>query len=60
MKSLNTLLFMLACIYGYAQSSSIKGQLQDADGAPVEYANVALYQSVDSSLHKVEKWIVYP
>lgn len=54
MKSLNILLFMLCSLYGYAQSALIRGQLQDADGAPVEFANVALYSAADSSLAKVE------
>ena len=32
----------------------IKGQLQDQEGAPVIYANTALYSAADSSLIKVE------
>ncbi len=34
--------------------SSIQGQLVDPESNPVEYANIALYSSVDSSLVKVE------
>ena len=38
----------------FAQTASIKGQLQDPDGASVAFANVALYSTTDSSLVKVE------
>ncbi len=33
---------------------SIRGQVQDAEGAPVAFANVALYTAADSTLTKVE------
>ena len=54
MKYLNTVLFLL--IFGALQSqtASVKGQLQDADGAAIVFANVALYAAADSSLAKVE------
>jgi len=56
MKSLllSTLFSFLFINVSYSQSSSIKGVLQDTDGYPVMYANIALYTSSDSSLVKVE------
>ena len=38
----------------FSQSASLRGQLQDADGQPVIFANVVLYQAADSSIYKVE------
>lgn len=53
-KVLQTLIFVLiGGLSSYAQSS-ISGTLQDSNSDPVIYANVALYQSIDSSLVKVE------
>lgn len=46
------MLLLLCSIY--AQSTLVKGQLQDPDGEAVVFANVALYNSSDSSLVKVE------
>jgi len=37
-----------------AQNGQIKGQLQDDQSEPVIYSNVSLYQTVDSTLVKVE------
>lgn len=37
-----------------AQSSGITGELQDAEGEPVPFANIALLNAADSSLVKVE------
>ncbi|MCB0642488.1 MAG: carboxypeptidase regulatory-like domain-containing protein, partial [Phaeodactylibacter sp.] len=37
-----------------AQTAGIRGQLQDADGAAVIFANVGLYHAADSTLAKVE------
>ena len=54
MKYLNTFLFLLLFSFTYSQTASIKGQLQDADGTAVVFANVALYNAADSSLAKVE------
>ncbi len=54
MKYLNTVLFLLLFSFVHSQTASIKGQLQDADGAAVVFANVALYSAADSSLAKVE------
>jgi hypothetical protein len=54
MKYLNIFIFSLLTLTLSAQSASIKGQLQNADGAAIEFANVALYSSIDSSLQKVE------
>ncbi|NNE29715.1 MAG: TonB-dependent receptor [Saprospiraceae bacterium] len=46
-----SLLFSISSLFA---QSSIQGQLQDPDGQAVAYANVALYQTADSSLYKVE------
>ncbi|HFA50522.1 MAG TPA: carboxypeptidase regulatory-like domain-containing protein, partial [Bacteroidetes bacterium] len=54
MKIFNILFFLLTFIAAQSQTASIKGQLQDADGAAVVFANVALYSAADSSLAKVE------
>ncbi|MEO1513713.1 MAG: TonB-dependent receptor [Bacteroidota bacterium] len=48
------LLFFVSLLAADAQNASIKGQLQDPDGEAVVFANLALYQSADSSLVKVE------
>ncbi|MBB4078664.1 hypothetical protein GGR28_001277 [Lewinella aquimaris] len=44
-------LFLCTCV---PAQISLRGQVQDAEGAPVGFANVALYLSADSSLVKVE------
>lgn len=56
MKILPTLALGILLLGGTlnAQYSSIKGQLQDDSGNAVIYANVAVYNSADSSLVKVE------
>ncbi|MEO1262506.1 MAG: TonB-dependent receptor [Bacteroidota bacterium] len=54
MKFFNTFFLLFSVVLVNAQSASIKGQLQDADGAAVIYATVALHASADSSLVKVE------
>ncbi|MCB0520720.1 MAG: TonB-dependent receptor [Lewinellaceae bacterium] len=54
MKFYYTFLFLITNFCLHAQSASIKGQLQDADGAAVIFANLALYSSTDSLLKKVE------
>lgn len=54
MKYLNTAVFLLTTFILTAQTTSIKGQLKDANGAPVVFANVAVYSTADSSLQKVE------
>ncbi|MEL7222185.1 MAG: TonB-dependent receptor, partial [Bacteroidota bacterium] len=54
MKSLFALLLCFSSLMLIAQTAEIKGQLQDPDGEAVIYANVALYNAVDSSLVKVE------
>ncbi|RME98182.1 MAG: TonB-dependent receptor, partial [Bacteroidetes bacterium] len=38
----------------YGQSASIIGQLQEADGTAVAFANIVLYQASDSTIAKVE------
>lgn len=54
MKTINLYLFLFLAAIVQAQTSSIKGQLKDADGAPVVFANVALFNVADSLLQKVE------
>lgn len=55
MRSINTLLaLLLFSNFIFGQTSSVKGQLQDAEGKPVMFANVALFDAADSSLVKVE------
>lgn len=54
MKILNILFFLLSVAWVQAQSSSIKGQLQDAEGAAVIFATIALHNAADSALVKVE------
>ncbi|MCB0663032.1 MAG: TonB-dependent receptor, partial [Saprospiraceae bacterium] len=54
MKSLITLLLVGLSFVGFSQNASIKGQLQDADGAAITFANVVLYNTVDSNIVKVE------
>ncbi|MCB0688234.1 MAG: TonB-dependent receptor [Saprospiraceae bacterium] len=54
MKTLVLNLALLCLVMtGYAQSS-LRGVLMDPDNQPVLYANIALHQSVDSTLIKVE------
>ncbi|WP_020539177.1 TonB-dependent receptor domain-containing protein [Lewinella cohaerens] len=54
MKNMITLLLLAMGFLAQSQSASIKGQLQDPDGEAVVFANVALYNSTDSTLVKVE------
>ena len=49
-----TFLFSILTISIFAQTASIKGVLQDAEKAPVSYANIVLYKSTDSSVVKIE------
>lgn len=44
-----TLIFLLVGIYAQAQTSSIKGIVTNVKKIPVEYANVVLYDSSDST-----------
>lgn len=44
-----TLIFLLVGIYAQAQTSSIKGIVTDIKKIPVEYANVVLYDAVDTT-----------
>ena len=53
-KIIFTFLLVTAVLFAQAQTSSIIGQLQDADENAVAFANIALYQSADSALIKVE------
>lgn len=54
----NRIIFLLAALgflaQTHAQSASILGQLQTPEGEAVVFANVALYNTTDSSLVKVE------
>ena len=54
MKNLLTLIFCISTIMSSAQDIEIKGILTDDLGDPVIYANLALYNSQDSMLVKVE------
>ncbi len=47
------LILALPCLV-QAQSATIKGQMKDASGSPVVFANVALFSATDSLLQKVE------
>ena len=53
MKGFLTIIFTLTFFFTYAQSS-IKGTLKDNNGEAVPFANVAIYNSTDSNLVKVE------
>src|SRR4051794_13489880 len=47
------LTFLLLVFYSAsAQTGSVKGVIKDADGKPVQYANVLLLKAFDSSLVK--------
>lgn len=46
--------FIISCLFLSVQAQSIKGILKDDQGAAVLYANVALYNSIDSTMVKVE------
>jgi iron complex outermembrane recepter protein len=54
MKFINLCLVLLVPLFAHTQSASIKGQLKDATGAPVIFANVALFKAADSLMQKVE------
>ncbi len=54
MKNLFTLLLSCSFILLQAQNASITGILQDDQEEPVQFSNIILYQSADSSLVKVE------
>ncbi len=53
MKILFTLLLLLSSLFAFGQST-ISGTLQENDGAPVVFANIALYDSATEELTKVE------
>jgi len=46
--------FLTVTFFNIQAQSGIKGKLTDNNGAPVPFANVALYKSADSSMIKVE------
>ncbi len=54
MKNLFTLLLSCSFIFLQAQNASISGVLQNDQEEPVQFSNIILYQSADSSLVKVE------
>lgn len=54
MKHLFTLVCLLFVGSVYGQNAIVKGQLQDAEGEALIFANVALYNAADSNLVKVE------
>ena len=53
-KLLLALSFSLPAFSCVLAQINVRGQVQDADGAPVSFANVALYHAADSALTKVE------
>ena len=54
MKLIYTLLLSAFSLSLFAQTASIKGQLQDADGNAIVFSNVILFNAADSSMAKVE------
>lgn len=54
LKSVLSFLFIFTIACTFAQTSGITGSLQDSDGQPVLYANIALRNAADSVLVKVE------
>ena len=54
MKNLFTLIFCLSFIFLQAQNAAISGVLQDDQKEPVQFSNIVLYQSSDSTMVKVE------
>ncbi len=54
MKNLFTLLLSCCFLFSQAQNASITGTLQNDQQEPVQFSNIILYQSADSSLVKVE------
>ncbi|MDX1409735.1 MAG: carboxypeptidase-like regulatory domain-containing protein, partial [Saprospiraceae bacterium] len=55
MRSIWTLVaFCSLIVSAQAQNASVRGNLQDAGGTAVEFANVVLYNAADTSLVKVE------
>jgi len=54
MKKFLTLLLSCSFIFLQAQNASITGVLQNEQAEPIQFSNVILYQSADSSLVKVE------
>ena len=54
MKFFKLCLVLLVPTFAFSQSATIKGQLKDATGAPVIFANVALFKAADSLMQKVE------
>jgi len=45
---------LILSFFGIQAQSSVSGKLKDSNDEPVSFANVALYNSVDSSMVKVE------
>lgn len=54
MKIIHLCFFLVISFFAQAQTTGLKGQLMDAAGEPVIYANVAVYNAADSLLQKVE------
>ena len=50
----STVLALCFAVSLFSQSASIKGVLQTAEGEPVLFSNVVLYNAADSSMLKVE------
>ncbi len=52
MKQWTTLAFLALTLHAFSQTAAVSGQFQTADGEAVPFANVALFNAADSSLHK--------
>lgn len=53
MKKLTNLLALtMLTVFSFAQTGTITGKILDEEGQPLEYANVLLLNSIDSSLYK--------
>ncbi|WP_116127065.1 TonB-dependent receptor domain-containing protein [Lewinella sp. IMCC34183] len=54
MKSLHTVILLICLCTCVRAQHTLRGQVQDADGEAIAFANVALYTAADSQLVKVE------
>jgi outer membrane receptor protein involved in Fe transport len=51
---LTSALIFFSSLFLHSQNATLRGQLQDPEKEPVLFANIALYQTADSALAKVE------
>ncbi len=52
MRPFTTLLLLASALSLHAQTASVRGKLQNQAGEAIAFANIALFNSTDSSLHK--------